>query len=166
MGVLSKICSVLAWICFVIGMFFQGLLILTFWMPPFFAAQFPGGGARNEVNLRALPFLVTGAVLFAAGFILLSFVKKRRWIWIVLTLAGALLLAGVGLYLQVNYQESIVADGVYAGYTPVKLVTRHMLPLAAALFAGIAALLKKRREDKHLLADAMKETEDFTPRFE
>lgn len=166
MGAWSKICAVFAWILFVIALFFQGLLILTFWMPPFFASLFPGGGVRNEVNTRALPFLVIGTVLFAVGFILLSAVKKRRWLWTILTLAGALLLAGVGLYLQVQYQESIVAEGVYAGYTPMKLVTRHMLPLAASLLLGISAFLKKKQEDKALLAEAVKDTEDYKPRFE
>ena len=167
MGAWSKVCSAVAWILFVISLFFQGLLILTFWMPPFFASLFPGGGVTNETNRRALPFLVMGTVLFALGFILLSFAKKRRWLWTTATLLGALLLAGVGLYLRVQYPETIVAEGVYAGYySMAKLVTRHMLPLAAALFVGIAAFLKKKQEDKQLLAEAVKDVEDYTPRFE
>ena len=167
MGVWSKICAVLAWILFVVSLFYQCLLILTFWMPPFFASLFPGGGVTNETNTRALPFLVIGTVLFTLGFLLLRFLKKRRWLWTAATVAGALILAGVGLYLRVQYPETIVSEGVYAGYySMAKLVTRHMLPLGAALLMGIAAFLKKKQEDKRLLQEALQDVEDYKPRFQ
>lgn len=169
MRILSRVCSALSWVLCVIALFVQGLLILTFWMPPFFSDMFGKQRVENEVNARALPFVVVGTLLFLAGFLLFRFLRRYRWGWYAAMVVGALILAGVGLYLKVSYPETVVTDGVYAGYNSAfKLVWRHMLPIGVALLQLFAGIFRQKAEDKELREEALREIKEkgIKPRFE
>lgn len=169
MRILSRVCSVLSWGLLVITTFLHGLLILTLWMPPFFSAMFGKVPLENPVNDKALPFAVVGTVLFLAGFFLFRFVRKWRWGWYAAMTVGAILLAGVGLFLKVSYPETVVADGMYAGYdSAFKLVWRHMLPLAVMVLQLLARVFLNVAESRELRREAIQDIQDegFTPRFE
>lgn len=169
MRILSRLCSVLSWVLLVITLFIHALLILTFWMPPFFSSQFPGQVVENEVNQRALPFVVVGIILFAAGFFLFRFLRRWRWGWFAAMAAGALILAGVGLYLKVMYPETIITEGVVAGYdSAFKLVWRHMLPVGITVLQLLVGLFRQKAEDRALYREAIREVKEkgAKPRFD
>ncbi len=169
MRVLSRLCSVVAWTMLVVAVFFQILLILTLWMPPFFDALFPGDRVDNPVNDKALPFLVTGAVLFIAGYFLFRFMRRGRWIWFAVMLIGAALLAGVGLYLKNHYPETIYANERYGGYNSVgKLVWRHFTPAFTVVFHFLAVLLRQIAEGRELRREALAEikAKGIEPKYE
>lgn len=169
MRILSRVCSVLSWGFLAITLFLHGLLILTLWMPPFFSAIFGMQRVENPVNERALPFVVVGTILFVAGFFLFRFLRRGRWGWYAAMTVGAIILAGVGLYLKVSYPETVVSDGVFAGYdSAFKLVWRHMLPLAVMLLQLLARVFLNAAESRELRREAVQDIQDegFTPRFE
>lgn len=169
MRIAAAICSFVSWVFTVIALFVSGLLILTFWMPPFFSAQFPGGAVPNAVNQTALPFVVAGTVLFAAGFFLFRFVRRWRWWWYAALAVGAVILAGVGLYLKVMYPETILSNEQVAGYNSAfKLVWRHFLPVFVAVFQLLAGLFRSIAEDRALRREAIREIESrgVEPKYE
>lgn len=158
MRVLSRICSILSWVLFLFSLLVQGLLILTFSLGGRLIGQ---AAADNEVNRRALPFVAVGTLLFAAGFLLFCFVRKRHWLWYAVMVIGAALLAGAGLYLKNQYPETIVSEGRIAGYdSAFKLVWRHFLPLAVALLQLLVGVFRGRAEDRRLREEALREVEE------
>ena len=154
----SVLCSVASWIAFTVALFFQLLLILTLWMPPFFDAMFPLDRVTNPVNAKALPFLVTGTVLFLAGYFLFRYMRRGRWIWFAAMAVGAVMLAGVGLYLKNRYPETVLGNDQYGGYnSAAKLVWRHFTPAFTLVFHLLAVLFCGFAEDKKLSREAITE---------
>ena len=91
MRVLSGICSFISWVFFVIAAFIHTLLILTFTGSLVTAiGQKP---VENEVNEKALPFVIAGFALFVIGFFLFRFLKKFRWGWYAVMVADVRLTA-------------------------------------------------------------------------
>ena len=169
MRVASVLCSIVAWTMLVVALFFQFLLILTLWMPPFFDALFPLDRVANPVNAKALPFLVTGTVLFVAGYFLFRFMRRGRWIWFAVMLVGAALLAGVGVYLKNHYPESILANEQYGGYNSLaKLVWRHFTPAATVVFHFLGVLFRQIAEGRELRREAVAEIQSrgVEPKYE
>lgn len=167
MRIVSRICAAFSWILLVYALLIQGLLILTFWMPPFFSGIFGGEKLENPVNQRALPFVVVGTVLFAAGFFLFRFVRRFRWGSFAVMVIGGFLLAGVGLYLKVSYPETILTGGVTAGYySAFKLVSRHMVPLIVAVLSLLAGVFDQVADSRRLRREAVEEMKDYQPRFD
>lgn len=166
MRIVSRISAVLSWVLFVYSFFMQGLLILTLWMPPFFSGVFGGRRLENAVNRRALPFLIAGTVLFVAGFLLFCFLRRRRWIWYAAMAVGALVLAGVGLYLKVSYPETITSGGITTGYySAFKLVSRHMVPIGVAALSLLTGVFGQIADDRRLRREAFEDVKGYKPRF-
>ncbi len=169
MRVASVLCSIVAWTMLVVALFFQILLILTLWMPPFFDALFPGDRVDNPVNAKALPFLLTGTVLFLTGYFLFRFMRRGRWIWFAVMLVGAALLAGVGLYLKNHYPEAIYANEQYGGYnSAAKLVWRHFTPAFTVVFHFLGVLFRQIAEGRELRREAIAEIKErgVEPKYE
>lgn len=163
MRTMSTLCAIAAWIMLVVALFFQILLILTCWMPPFFDAIFPLDRVENSVNAAALPFLVTGTVLFAAGYFLFRYMRRGRWIWFAAMVVGVLMLAGVGLYLKNRYPETVLGNDQYGGYnSAAKLVWRHFSPAFTMVFHLLAVLFRGFAEDKKLAREAIAEIQSRT----
>ncbi len=158
MRTVSTLCAIAAWVMLAVALFFQILLILTCWMPPFFDAMFPLDRVENPVNAAALPFLVTGTVLFAVGYFLFRYMRRGRWIWFAAMAIGALMLAGVGLYLKNRYPETVLGNDQYGGYnSAAKLVWRHFTPAFTLVFHLLAVLCRGFAEDKKLAREAIAE---------
>ena len=154
----SVLCSVVSWMSFTVALFFQLLLILTFWMPPFFDALFPLDRVTNTTNATALPFVVTGTVLFVAGYFLFRYMRRGRWIWFAAMAVGVLMLAGVGLYLKNMYPETVLGNDQYGGYnSAAKLVWRHFTPAFTLVFHLLAVLFRGFAEDKKLFREVITE---------
>lgn len=169
MRVASVLCSVVSWILLVTALFFQLLLILTLWMPPFFDALFPGDRVANPVNDTALPFVVTGTVLFVAGFFLFRYMRRGRWIWFAVMVLGAVLLAGAGVYLKNHYPETILSNEQSGGYNSAwKLISRHFAPAFTVVFHLLAVLFHGFAEDKKLRREAIAEIRErgVEPKYE
>lgn len=168
MRFLSRLCAVLAWIFFIFTLFVHGIIVLSMTLPPFFRDAVGGREpVENPVNAAALPFLFVGIAVFAAGFLLCRFLRRGHWIWFAAAAAGALLLAGVGLYLKVQYPETILTGGVTAGYDSLfKLVWRHMVPLLVAVLELLSGVFRSVAEGREMRREAVEETSDYKPRFE
>ena len=169
MRVASVLCSVVSWVVLVVALFFQLLLILTFWMPPFFDSIFPQNAVENAVNQTALPFVVTGTVLFVAGYFLFRFMRRGRWVWFGAMAVGVIMLAGVGLYLKNMYPETILANNLSGGYNSAsKLIWRHFTPALTAVFHLLAVLFRGFADDKQLRQEAIREIESrgVEPKYE
>lgn len=167
MRVWSRLCSVLSWAFFIFTLFTQGLLILSLWMPPFFKSLFPAGWRVNPESAASLPWLIAGFFLFVAGFFLFRFLKPGRWIWFAAMVAGALLLAGVGLYLKVILPETILANDQISGYdSAFKLVWRHFTAILVVLFHLLAVLFAQKADDAQLRREVFEEMKDEKPKYE
>lgn len=169
MRVWSRICSVLMWGFLAVSLLAQGLLILSLWMPPFMESFLNRSRVENTTNAAAMPIVAVGTLLFAAGFFLHRFCKKKRVLWLIAMLVGAVLLAGAGLYLKLQYPETITTAEVVTGYdSAFKLVWRHFTPLCTAGLAGLAHLFGHIADNRRLQKEAVAAVKEsgFTPKWE
>ena len=167
MRFLSGLCSFFSWVFLVITTFIHVLLILTF--TDTLATAIGQKPVENEVNARALPFVIVGFVLFFVAFFLFRYLRRGRWVWFAVAVAGSLILLGVGLYLKVQYPETILSNDRVSGYdSAFKLVYRHFLPLFVTLLELLRRVFRNKAEDNRLRREAVKDIKDegFKPKFE
>ena len=168
MRVASVLCSIVAWTMLVIALIMQVFSILALWMPPWIATLFPNPPVYDKDVVAKLPFLVTGTVLFIAGYFLFRFMRRGRWIWFAAMLIGAAMIAGVGVYFKSNSHETILANDMTAGYTPAKLFWRHFTPVVTVVFHFLGVLTRGIAEDRALRREALAEikAKGVEPKYE
>lgn len=162
MRICSRVCAVLAWLSFGAGLVMDAILLYTLQM----ANQ--RRVAENAMDrVVALWPIVLGTLLVLFGMLAFFFWKKHRWIGFGFLLAGAFVLAAMGLHLRQLFPETVNSAGVVGGYNSIwKLFYRHMLPLVTSLTAVLAVVLRERAEDKaNLQAIRRSIVNNHTPRL-
>lgn len=155
MRILYKLFWVLAWVTEAVGGIFYPLLLVL-------ASLVTSTNENNRlVDIPGFPLVLialsVGMIVTLTGLIL--YVRRKRKLGWILLIAGAVffLLAAIGIRICCTPASGAVSLKITGEFrlTQSKLIFRHGLPLLIPLWVLLAALCRRKAEDRQLYEEAL-----------
>ena len=150
-----KLCWVLAWVTEAVGGIFYPLLLLLA------SLMVPTTESNRLIDIPGFPLVLAalGVAVVAMLCGLILYVRQRRKLGWILMIVGAIffLAAAIGIRIccmPASGATSLKVTGEYR-LTSFKLIVRHGLPLLIPVWVLLAAIFRRKDEDRQMYKEAL-----------